>query len=284
MTSASPAEPAVRVVPEGKYADIGNDLRIHYHEAGPPDGFPVVFLHGSGPGASGYSNFRDNYPYFASEGFRVIVPDTLGFGYSSKPKDRDYEMDFLVECTKKLLDRLEITECALLGNSHGGALAVQFTLTHPDQVKKLILMAPGGLEEREVYMQMRGIRSMMKAVFAPEGITRESIRKVFAHQLFNPEQVTDQIIEERFQIAETQPKRVLSTLRVPYLAPELDKLDCPVLGFWGNDDQFCPVSGAATLSENVRNSRVVRLSQCGHWVMVEHKDLFNRTSTEFLKE
>ena len=111
--AASPVEPAesaevgARAVPEGKYADIGNGLRIHYHEAGPPDGFPVVFLHGSGPGASGYSNFRDNYPYFASEGFRVIVPDTLGFGYSSKPEDRDYEMDFLVECTKKLLDLKE---------------------------------------------------------------------------------------------------------------------------------------------------------------------------------
>jgi len=57
-----------------------------------------------------------------------------------------------------------------------------------------------------------------------------------------------------------------------------------VLAFWGNDDQFCPVSGATTLSEQCKSSRVLRLSECGHWVMVEHAALFNRMCVDFLKE
>jgi 4,5:9,10-diseco-3-hydroxy-5,9,17-trioxoandrosta-1(10),2-diene-4-oate hydrolase len=269
-------------VPEGKYADVGNGLRIHYHEAG--KGFPVVFVHGSGPGASGWSNFKGSYPYFAENGFRALVPDTLGFGYSSQPEDVDYEFDFVLGGLKRFLRGLEITRCALVGNSHGGALSIQLALDEPGLVSKLVLMAPGGLEERERYMEMKGIRSMMKAVLAPEGITRESMRKVFGHQLFDATQITDAIVEERYQIAAKQPGRVLSSLRVPHLAPRLAEIACPVLAFWGNEDQFCPVSGATTLSERCKTSRVMRISQCGHWVMVEHAQMFNKMSVEFLQE
>jgi 4,5:9,10-diseco-3-hydroxy-5,9,17-trioxoandrosta-1(10),2-diene-4-oate hydrolase len=271
-----------RAVPEGKYADIGSGLRIHYHEAG--QGFPVVFLHGSGPGASGFSNFKGNFPYFADHGFRVLVPDSLGFGYSSQPDDVDYEFELVLGGLKRFLSAIGVERCAVVGNSHGGALAIQLALDEPERVTKLVLMAPGGLEVRERYMEMKGIRSMFKAVTSPDGITRESMRKVFEHQLFDPSTITDAIIEERYQVASRQPKRVLTTLRVPHLAPHLPAIACPVLGFWGNEDQFCPVSGATTLSERCQRSRIMRISQCGHWVMVEHARLFNTLSVEFLKE
>lgn len=271
-----------RAIPEGKYAEIGSGHRIHYHEAG--QGFPVVFLHGSGPGASGYSNFKGNFPFFVDHGFRVLVPDSLGFGYSSQPDDVDYEFEFVIGGVKRFLSALGVERCAVVGNSHGGALAIQLALDEPERVTKLVLMAPGGLEVRERYMEMKGIRSMFKAVTSPDGITRESMRKVFQHQLFDPSTITDAIIEERYQIASQQPKRVLTTLRVPHLAPRLSEIACPVLGLWGNEDQFCPVSGATTLADHCQRSRVMRISQCGHWVMVEHPRLFNTLGVEFLKE
>lgn len=275
------AVPEGRVVPEGKYADIGDGLQIHYHEAG--SGPAVVFFHGSGPGASGWSNFRRNYPAFAEAGFHVYVVDTLGFGYSSKP-DLDYTLDFVVGGVKRFFDKVGVGKAALVGNSHGGAVAIKFALEYPELVSKLILMAPGGLEERETYMKMEGIRTMMKAFFKPEGITRESLRVVFGLQLHDPAQVTDEIIEERYQIAVTQPKRVMASLSVPHLAPELPKLQMPVLGFWGTSDRFCPSTGAMRIAEGCPRSRVLLLSQCGHWVMVEYAALFNRMSIEFLQE
>ena len=82
-----------RPVPEGKYVEIGDGLRVHYHESG--EGPVVVFLHGSGPGASGWSNFHHNVPAFVAAGFRVLLPDTLGYGYSSKPDSVDYTFDLL---------------------------------------------------------------------------------------------------------------------------------------------------------------------------------------------
>ncbi len=278
-----PASAPVPAVPEAKYVDIGDGLKVHYHEAGDPNAPVVLFLHGSGPGASGWSNFKQNYPYFADRGYRALIPDTLGFGYSSKP-DVDYGMDFVVGAHKRFLDALGVDKCAVVGNSHGGASAIQLALNHPDVVTKLVLMAPGGLEVTETYMKMKGIRTMMKVFMAPGGLTAEGMRKVFGLQLFDPEQVTDEVIQERLQVAELQPKRVLATLRVPHLAPRLPELQCPVFALWGVQDQFCPVSGATTIAESVPGARVMLLSNCGHWVMVEHTNLFNRLCVDFLDE
>lgn len=268
-------------IPEGRYADVGDGLRVHYHDAG--SGLPVVFVHGSGPGASGYSNFQGNYPFFVEAGFRAIVPDSLGFGRSSKP-DVDYDLPFVLGGLKALLRSLGVERCAVVGNSHGGAMAIQLALDEPSLVSKLILMAPGGLEARERYMEQRGIRSMYKAITAPEGLTRDSLRKVLGLQVFDPQWITDDLVSQRWEIAQQQPKRLFTTLRVPELAGQLEALSCPVLGLWGNQDQFCPVSGAEILSTRCSDSRVLRISRCGHWVMVERAALFNRLSTEFLRE
>jgi 4,5:9,10-diseco-3-hydroxy-5,9,17-trioxoandrosta-1(10),2-diene-4-oate hydrolase len=124
----------------------------------------------------------------------------------------------------------------------------------------------------------------MKVFLGPEGITREGMRKVFGLQLFDPRVLTEEILDERVQIAVTQPKRVLSSLSVPHLAPELGAIRCPVFGWWGTADKFCPVSGAMTLAERCARARVMLLSECGHWVMVEHAELFNRLSVDFLRE
>jgi 4,5:9,10-diseco-3-hydroxy-5,9,17-trioxoandrosta-1(10),2-diene-4-oate hydrolase len=273
---------SAQAVPEGKYAEIGDGLRVHYHEAGA--GPAVVFLHGSGPGASGWSNFRGNYPYFAERGFRAIVPDTLGFGYSSKPDTVDYAFDFVLGGLERFLGALGLERCAVVGNSHGGALAMGLALRRPELVERLVLMAPGGLEEREVYVRMEGIRAMFKALTDPAGLTLESMRRVFELQLFDRTLVTDELLQQRLQIALLQPKRVMTSLQVPHLAPELPRIACPVFGLWGTDDKFCPVSGAATLAKGCKNARVLLLSQCGHWVMVERPVLFNDACTRFLLE
>jgi len=273
---------SARPVPEGKFAEIGDGLRVHYHEAG--EGPVVLFLHGSGPGASGWSNFRHNYPAFAGKGFRVLVPDTLGYGYSSKPDGVDYTLDFLVGAVERFLGALGVERCAVVGNSHGGAMAIRLALRRPELVQRLVLMAPGGLEEREVYMKMDGIRSMMKAFTDPAGITRDSMRRVFEKQLYDGSLVTDELLDERVSIAELQPKRVLTSMQVPNLSADLPRLACPVFALWGVNDRFCPMSGAITIATSCKDTRVVLLSECGHWVMVEKRVFFNDACTRFLLE
>jgi 4,5:9,10-diseco-3-hydroxy-5,9,17-trioxoandrosta-1(10),2-diene-4-oate hydrolase len=133
-------------------------------------------------------------------------------------------------------------------------------------------------------MKMSGIRTMMKVFLGPDGISRESMRTVFGLQLHDPTQLDDETLDERVAIAQIQPKRVMSSLGVPHLAPRLRELKCPVLGWWGMDDNFCPSSGATTIAKECRDARVMLLSRCGHWVMVEHPGLFNRVTLDFLRD
>ena len=274
------ANPQTRI-PEGSYCDIANGLQLHYHEAG--EGPVVVFVHGSGPGASGYSNFKQNYQVFADAGFRVIVPDLIGYGYSSKPTTQDYTLDFFVSTLKDLIDALGVTSCTLVGNSLGGAISIKLALDDPDLVDSLIMMAPGGIEDLETYMAMPGIQKMMSG-FLTGALDREGLRRLLSMLVYDDTHVTNGLVDERLVVLETQPKEVLGTMKVPNLESELGKLTCPILGFWGHNDEFCPASGAQKFLNACTQTRFTIVTECGHWVMVEHAELFNRECLAFLQQ
>jgi 4,5:9,10-diseco-3-hydroxy-5,9,17-trioxoandrosta-1(10),2-diene-4-oate hydrolase len=271
----------VEAVPEGKYADVGNGITMHYHEAGSADRGVVLFAHGSGPGASGWSNFKGNYPFLAEHGYRTIVPDTMGYGYSTKPEEGTFSLDDVAAQYKGLLDSLGVDRATVVGNSQGGAIAITMALNYPDLVEKLVLMAPGGLETRETYMEMEGIKAMIRVLYK-EGISKETMRKVFMLQLDDESKITDEVIEERYQVAMTQHKDNIARIRVANQAERLSEIRCPVLCFWGANDKFCPSSGASKIAARVPNSRTMLIANCGHWVMVEYQKLFNDLTLKFV--
>jgi pimeloyl-ACP methyl ester carboxylesterase len=124
----------------------GQDLRMAYMDVpaiGNPNGKAVLLLHGK--------NFFGAYweetiRFLSRNGFRVIVPDQIGFGKSSKPNIH-YSFHLLASNTKKLLDTLGIKEVSIVGHSMGGMLATRFTLMYPQMVTHLILENPIGLED-----------------------------------------------------------------------------------------------------------------------------------------
>ena len=282
MTQTTQISPSP--IPVGHFVDIapvaGSAQRIHYHEQG--EGEVVIFLHGAGTGASGYSNFKGNYPAFAQAGYRCIVPDLLGYGLSSKPDIEQYDMDFFIAGVKGLVDALGLKHITLLGNSLGGAVALGYALAHPQDVKRLILMAPGGVEDLDTYLAMPGIANMFK-VYQSGKTGAAAMRDVMTMQLFDPTLLTEDIINERAPIAETQTQAARSILKVPNMTERLHELRCPVFGFWGVNDQFNPVSGTTKLVENCPQARIIVLNQCGHWVQVEHREMFNRACIDFLQ-
>ena len=282
MTQTTPISPSP--IPVGHFVDIapvaGSAQRIHYHEQG--EGEVVIFLHGAGTGASGYSNFKGNYPAFAQAGYRCIVPDLLGYGLSSKPDIEQYDRDFFIAGVTGLVDALGLKHITLLGNSLGGAVALGYALAHPQDVKRLILMAPGGVEDLDTYLAMPGIANMFK-VYQSGKTGAAAMRDVMTMQLFDPTLLTDDIINERAPIAETQTQAARSILKVPNMTERLHELRCPVFGFWGVNDQFNPVSGTTKLVDNCPQARIIVLNQCGHWVQVEHREMFNRACIDFLQ-
>ncbi|MFD1561135.1 alpha/beta fold hydrolase [Paraburkholderia silviterrae] len=266
-------------VPNGFFTDTPGGLRLHHFEVG--TGTPVVFIHGSGPGASGFSNFKHNYPHFAAAGYRTIVVDLPGYGQSSKPTDVAYTLDFFVGALRAQLEVLRVGRAVLLGNSLGGAIALKYALDYPDDVESLIMMAPGGVEDRETYFRMEGIQRMV-SLFTSRQMNRDTMRELLQLLVFDNSLVSDALVEERMRVCEQQPAEVLSTMSVPNLTDALPELRCPVLGFWGTEDRFNPVGGALKFLDRCKNARFVLLNRCGHWVMVEHRDYFNQECVNFL--
>jgi 4,5:9,10-diseco-3-hydroxy-5,9,17-trioxoandrosta-1(10),2-diene-4-oate hydrolase len=273
----------VEAVPEGKYVDVGGGITMHYHEAGTGDRGVILFVHGSGPGASGWSNFKGNYPFLAERGYRTLVPDTMGYGYSTKPDEGTFSLDDVAAQYKGLLDALGVDRVTVVGNSQGGAVAITMALNYPDLVDKLVLMAPGGLESRETYMAMEGIKAMIRVLYK-EGISKETMRKVFTLQLHDESKITDEVIEERYQVAMTQHKDNIARIHVANQEDRLSEIQCPVLCFWGANDKFCPASGASKIASRCPSSRTMLIASCGHWGMVEYPKLFNELTLKFLND
>ncbi|MBB4035474.1 pimeloyl-ACP methyl ester carboxylesterase [Dysgonomonas hofstadii] len=124
----------------------GKQLKMAYMDVQPsmPNGKIVMLLHGK--------NFNGAYwkttiEALTKEGYRVIVPDQIGFGKSSKPIGYQFTFQQLAQNTKMILDKIQINKLNLLGHSMGGMLATRFALMYPEMVERLILENPIGLED-----------------------------------------------------------------------------------------------------------------------------------------
>ncbi|WP_118197039.1 alpha/beta fold hydrolase [Albibacterium indicum] len=124
----------------------GQDLRMAYMDVHPQkaNGKTVTLLHGKNFNGAYWKTTIDA---LTKEGYRVIVPDQIGFGKSSKPVGYQFTFQQLAENTKAVLDELNIDNTFLLGHSMGGMLATRFALMYPEVVEKLILENPIGLED-----------------------------------------------------------------------------------------------------------------------------------------
>ena len=271
-------------------ADITETLRavsggyeINIADAG--SGPNVVFIHGSGPGASGASNFRGNYEAFIEAGYRVSMPDMIGYGASSKPEGVDYPLQLFTDTLYEALVAHGVENAALVGNSLGGAVAIQMALDHPEFVTSLVLLAPGCVEEQAEYFKMPGIAKMASG-FGSSGFNLAE-QKRLVQNLVHPsfaEKIPDSLVEERFAVAKTQPNDVLARMKTPNLAPRLGELDQPIFVLWGRDDEFCPENGARYFIDRCKNARAITFANTGHWVQVERVQEFNQYGISFLNE
>ena len=134
----------------------GQHLKMAYMDVKPehPNGHTVMLLHGK--------NFCGAYwaqtaKRLSDQGFRVIVPDQIGFGKSSKPATLQYTFQLLAQNTKAILDTLHIEKVDLLGHSMGGMIATRFALMFPERIEKFILEDPLGLEDWKLKVPYQSI-------------------------------------------------------------------------------------------------------------------------------
>ncbi len=139
-----------------------NDLKMAYMDVQPKksNGKTIMLLHGKNfNGAYWERTAKD----LSDKGFRVIIPDQIGFGKSSKPQSYQFSFSQLADNTKTILDELKIDKTTVLGHSMGGMVATRFTLLYPNMVEKLILENPIGLEDYKTFASYQTIDQAYKS-------------------------------------------------------------------------------------------------------------------------
>lgn len=259
---------------------------IHVNEAGPADGDAIVLLHGSGPGATGWSNFSNNIPALA-ERYRVIAADMPGWGESDPVawQDRDHPTAVV-----DLLDALDIEKACLIGNSMGGGTTIRFGYEHPERVHKLVTMGssagaptlfgPGGLTE--------GLKILQKGYREP---TFETMKQLVDVMTFDSSFATDELVSERAEMTASRPQHNANFLESvgKRAVVELDhsripSITAPTLLFHGRDDRVVHFENSLRLTSLIPNSRLVLINRCGHWLQIEHAAEFNRLVLLFLEQ
>ncbi|WP_454839880.1 alpha/beta fold hydrolase [Pseudomonas hormoni] len=262
---------------------IAAGIRTNLHDSGA--GFPLMMIHGSGPGVTAWANWRLVMPELAKSR-RVIAPDMLGFGYSERPADAQYNRDVWVDHAVGVLDALEIDQADLVGNSFGGGIALALAIRHPERVRRLVLMGSAGVS----FPITEGLDAVWG--YNPSFAEMRRLLDIFA---FDRNLVNDELAELRYQ-ASIRPG-FHESFAAMFPAPRqrwvdglasaeaaIRALPHETLVIHGREDQIIPLQISLTLAEWIARAQLHVFGQCGHWTQIEHAARFARLVGDFLAE
>jgi 4,5:9,10-diseco-3-hydroxy-5,9,17-trioxoandrosta-1(10),2-diene-4-oate hydrolase len=263
---------------------VAGGLRIHYGDVG--QGPPVVLLHGAGPGADGWGNFRHNIDALARS-HRVLVPDLPRFGRSDKPQTDRPRLDFLADAIGAFLDTLEVRRTHMIGNSLGGQTAMKLAIDRPELVDRIVVVGSNALSRTALApLPAEGVR-LIAGYYSDDGPSREKMRALLLTLVNDQARITDELVEARYQ-ASIDPETVTLNRTGHWPRQSLDnrltELKSPTLIVWGQDDRASPVEAAHMMLRLIPDARLHVFNRCGHWAQVERADEFNRLVLAFLED
>jgi pimeloyl-ACP methyl ester carboxylesterase len=282
----------------------GEDLRLAYMDAPPigaPNGRVVLLLHGR--------NFPSSYwaptiKALSDAGYRVIAPDQIGFGKSSKP-DFAYSFDAMARTTLALLDSLGVDRFDVVGHSMGGMLAVRIARAYAPRVDRLVLYSPIGLEDYRFYVPPVTDDQL---IAQERNLTADGYRKQLMtnYALSLPSEAIEPFVAIRERIKESGEyprwlKSFVASYQMIYAQPvvhEIALIDTPTLFIMGGADHNAPGRGyappelrskmgqnaelAKALAARMKNASCVVFDGIGHLGHLEAEQRFNATLLDFL--
>lgn len=255
----------------------------------------VLFLHGSGPGVTAWSNWQFALPALG-ERYDCLAPDLLGFGKSEHPEDppegMDAWMDAWVAQITSLLDDLGVERAHLVGNSMGGAVSLHLTHRYPERFERVVLMGPVG-PPHEITYRLDSIWGFY------EEPTAEHMKELINWFAYDPKAAVgedlDKIAQMRLEAAmQPEVRRSFEAMFPPPRQRHIDGLTLPedayekmensVLLIHGRDDHIIPLETSLYLLERLPHVQLHVFGRCSHWTMIEYRDAFNRLLADFFAE
>jgi pimeloyl-ACP methyl ester carboxylesterase len=263
--------------------------RVNYVEMGNGEGLDLVFVHGL---SGAWQNWLEQLPHFARR-HRVIALDMPGFGASPEPG-----WEITIERYGRLLHdfcrTIEVSDCALVGNSLGGFVCVEAAVRDPGWFEKLVLVSAAGIsharmrrEPGEMAGRMAVAASPLLLRFQKRGLRRARIRYWAFRMLFHyPHRIRKELIWEFFENGAGRPGFLpaIGSLLGYDILDRLEEIDVPTLIVWGRNDRIITPADAIEYGQRLRDSRTVIFDHTGHVPMAERPVRFNRVLETFLTE
>ncbi len=281
----------------------GHDCRMAFMDVPPSanaNGRTMLLFHGKNFFGAYWEKTID---FLTSEGFRVIVPDQIGFGKSSKPNIH-YSFHLLAQNTKKLLDMLGVDNVNVIGHSMGGMLATRFALMYPLKVDKLILENPIGLEDYRLKVPYTPIEKAYRNIL---NYTEEGLRSYHKTYYVDWKEEYDEyvMVHYRWSLSGEYPRLAYAsalTFEMVYTQPvvyEFSELEMPTLLVIGQEDRTTLGRGSvepevlATLGQYpdlgkqvdamIPDSKLIELENIGHIPHFEASERFHEIIIDFLR-
>ncbi|MFE9643256.1 alpha/beta fold hydrolase [Streptomyces sp. NPDC006365] len=276
--------------PPGAYAEA-DGVTYHYIETG--EGSPTVFLHGGGPGCTGWSDFGQVAPLFAADR-RCFLVDILQYGKSAKPVIKGPMWDYHAAKTVALLDSLGVARADFICNSWGGTIALNLAAKYPERVRSLVItgsmpvfygpLAPlpeggrRGRNARDVYyggdgpspVKMREL--MARLEWYDADVVPERTVKLRHEQSLDPEEMA-------LAAASDNPRGDWQDL-----TDELGRIEAPSLFMWGMHDAFLTPDYPLMLARMVPRGNLHIMSRTSHHLQEERPYDYYSVVTGFLNQ
>jgi 2-hydroxy-6-oxonona-2,4-dienedioate hydrolase len=276
--------------PAGRFVDAAG--RSYYLlEMG--SGTPTLFLHGGGPGCTGWSDFGVVLPLFARHR-RCIVPDLLQYGKSDKSTISGPMWTFHAGSIAALLDRLQLPRVDVVCNSWGGTIALCLAAQHPQRVRSLTITGSMPVFYGPLAPLPEGGRRGRNArdiYYGGEGPTKEKMRALLTRlEWFNPALLPDETVEMRYRQS-LDPEEMALAARSDSprgewqdLTPELALVRCPTLFCWGLQDAFLQPDYPMMLARMVQRGQLHILDASSHHLQEERPEHYFAIVSSFLDQ
>lgn len=242
----------------------------------------IILLHG----ACGESRMWAKFFQVFKTNKTVIIPDLLGHGQSESKRTQSYTIATQVACLAQLLERCHIKTAHLVGNSMGGAIALQYAASYPKSVASLVLISTAGVTVKMTALQRAFLETGQNLL--AEIDTVADYDKMLALNMFEPPFLP--LFMRRFLTRIMSTRKALNRQIFHDILHDLDQeknlaqITVPTLIIWGDHDQVLACENAPFLAAQIKQSQCVILPNVGHIPMVEKPKETAQAVTNFFSQ